>query len=124
MVKKVVRVGARMRPHSSPDPFVADPFVGAINLEIQPVLDPAKTRLAFLDVTYRDEAHGYTREENVSLPPNGGAPARLHIPLLDAAQKSYQYRVSLVAAAGGQVTRGDWVTSVETLLFITDSGAR
>jgi hypothetical protein len=99
---------------------VEDPFF-YLNIELQPLLDPAKTKLAYLDVKYEDTAASYTYEENFTLPPASGVSQKLKLPVLDLQRKKWTYRVTLVGTQD-QINRGAWTETDQNLIFVTDSG--
>jgi hypothetical protein len=98
---------------------VNDPFAGAINLTIQPVIDPAKTKLAIVEIAYRDPACDYDFETTLQVPPNG-QPQRVHIPVVDRAKNAYQYRITTISTAN-QRAQGNYLVAQDPLVLVGDA---
>ncbi|HZS36994.1 MAG TPA: hypothetical protein VFF06_09210 [Polyangia bacterium] len=107
---------------NAPAILVEDPFVDKLDVVFQPVFDAAKTRSASVDTSYEDPDQGYVSEGHVDLTA-GGQAAHVLIPIFDPAKRRFKYRVTLIGADGA-IHTGAWVEGDETLLMVTDSGAR
>ena len=101
---------------------ISDPFVSALNVTFQPVLDPAKTKLAAVEVAYRDDNNNYSFESSFEVAGNVSTPTKIHIPLIDETNKHYQYRLTLIGM-GNQQNQGDYVTAEDSLVLLTDEDA-
>ncbi|MFD4959726.1 hypothetical protein [Microbacterium sp. NPDC058389] len=75
---------------------VDDPFPGALTVTLVPLLDPATTRMAFVDIDYTDAANGYTRAERLTIQPTAVDPIDLSLALMDPQQRTYRYQVTVV----------------------------
>lgn len=99
---------------------VDDPFPGALNLTFVPLLDAARTRMAFVDIQYRDDDNAYRREERITIKPSDTEPVLKQIAVLDLKKKSYRYQVTLVGA-NNAMTRLPPVTTDTDLIAITET---
>lgn len=98
---------------------VDDPFPGALELTFVPLLDPARTRLAFVDISYRDDEGSYQRQERITIKPTDIEPVAKQIAVLDLKKKSYTYQVTLVGS-NNSMTRLPPVTTTDDLIAITE----
>jgi hypothetical protein len=101
---------------------VSDPFMSALNLTFQPVLDPSKTKLAAVEIAYRDDSNNYSFESSFEVAGNVSTPTKIHIPVIDEANKVYQYRLTLIGT-GNQRSQGDYITAQDSLVLLTDQDA-
>ena len=97
---------------------VNDPFSGAINITIQPAIDPAKTKLAIVEIFYRDPTCDYDFETTLQVPPDS-QPRQIHIPVLDRARNAYQYRITTISTAN-QRSQGNYLVAQDPLVFVGD----
>lgn len=98
---------------------VDDPFPGALELTFVPLLDPTRTRLAFVDISYRDDEGSYQRQERITIKPTDIEPVAKQIAVLDLKKKSYTYQVTLVGS-NNSMTRLPPVTTTDDLIAITE----
>jgi hypothetical protein len=101
---------------------VSDPFMSALNLTFQPVLDPSKTKLAAVEIAYRDDSNNYSFESSFEVAGNVSTPTKIHIPVIDEGNKVYQYRLTLIST-GNQKSQGDYITAQDSLVLLTDQDA-
>jgi hypothetical protein len=98
---------------------VDDPFPSALEIDFLPLLDAAKTRMAFVDVEYDDPPNAYKREERVTLSPASFDPVRKLIALMNPGLKDFRFRVTLVGA-DNSMRRGAFVQTRDTLIPISE----
>ena len=98
--------------------IVSDPFLGAINLTLQPAFDPTAYTLAIVELSYQDAAHNYTFQTTVQLAPGTAAPPKLRIPLIDRTLNTYQYRLTFITTANQQ-RQGSYITATDPLLVVS-----
>ncbi|MFT3861568.1 hypothetical protein [Micropruina sp.] len=98
---------------------VDDPFPGSITLSFLPLLDPAKTRLAFVDIEYHDEEGNYHREERLTMKPSDTDPQEKQIAVMDLKKKSYTYQITLVGT-NNSMTRLPPVTTSDDLIAVSE----
>jgi len=98
---------------------VNDPFNGAINLNIQPAFDPAKTKADIVEIVYRDPSVDYIFQNTLTLQGTVGT-TRLRIPILDRSKVAYQYRITTIDS-GNHREQGVYVTSEDPLLIVGDT---
>jgi hypothetical protein len=79
--------------------LVDDPFPGALELTIFPVLDFATIRAAMLDVRYDDPANRYSREQRLRLTPDMSE-ASVRFSIADPARKRFRYELTIVRTDG------------------------
>jgi len=84
------------------------------------LLDPKKTKTAFLDLEYHDETNNYHREERLTFTPQQVDPVRFAIALMDAAQRTFRYQLTLVGT-DNKLHRGAPVDTTETLIAVSES---
>ncbi|HEY6970800.1 MAG TPA: hypothetical protein VJA94_16435, partial [Candidatus Angelobacter sp.] len=102
---------------------INDPFgEQALDIDFVPSLNPATTRLVFLDFEYDDDKHAYHRRERLQLQPNTTTPVHLHIALRDPKQRTFRYRTTFLGT-GGQMRQDKFIETTETLLLISDAPA-
>lgn len=75
---------------------VDDPFPGALSLSFLPLLDPTKTRLAFVDIEYDDPDNAYHREQRLTMKPTDTDLVGVSIAVMDLKKKAYRYQITLV----------------------------
>lgn len=98
---------------------VDDPFPGALNLTVLPLLDANRTRMAFVDIEYHDEEGNYHREERLSMKPTDTDPVTKQIAVLDLKKKAYSYQITLVGT-NNQMTKLPPVTTTDDLIAISE----
>ncbi|MDX5350808.1 MAG: hypothetical protein LPJ95_08930 [Paracoccaceae bacterium] len=97
---------------------IDDPFPEALELQLIPILDPARTRMAFVDFAYADPALHYSRKERIRLTPDDtDRPLRIGLPR--GARRSFDVKLTIVPTSGAMVTTllSD---QTETLIPISD----
>ena len=99
---------------------IDDPFPDALALEFVPLLDPATTRLAFLDLEYADNANGYRRTERLELKPTALDPVSYALAVMDPALKTFRYRVTLVGT-DNSMRRGPFIETKDTLIAVSEA---
>jgi hypothetical protein len=97
--------------------IVSDPFVGAINLTLQPAFDPTAYSLAIVEIAYQDTPHNYAFQTTMQLPAGSAAAVKVRIPLIDRTANSYQYRVTFVTTSN-QSTQGSYITATDPLIVV------
>lgn len=98
---------------------VDDPFVGALDIEFIPLFDPARVRMAFIDVEYKDPENNYEREERLKLAGNVTDSVKLRISLVDPAKRKFSFRFTFVDI-NNQMNRGPFVETEETLIGVSE----
>jgi len=98
---------------------VNDPFSGAINITVQPAIDPAKTKLAIVEISYRDPSCDYDFETTLQVPPQS-QPRQVHIPIIDRTKNAYQYRITTISIAN-QRSQGAYLVAQDPLVFVGDT---
>ena len=99
---------------------VNDPFDRAIEIDFVPMLNPANTRIVFIDVQYDDPANAYHRQERLELQGNAQNPVHLRIALMNPANTTYTYRLTFVGTHN-QMKQGTFVETKETLIAVSDT---
>ena len=98
---------------------VNDAFSGGIDVLIQPAFDPAKTKAALIEVDYTDAPANYRFQNTQFLQQNNMQPTRMHIPILNAAQRTFNYRITTIGIAGVQ-HKGDLVATTDPVVLVGD----
>ncbi len=98
---------------------VDDPFPGALDLSFLPLLDPAKTRMAFVDVAYHDDDNNYHREERLTLKPSDTEPVAKQIAVMDLTKKGFSYRITLVGV-DNSLTKLPSVDTTDDLIAVSE----
>jgi hypothetical protein len=98
--------------------IVSDPFIGAIDLTLQPAFDTVAYKLAIVEVSYKDTAHNYTFQTTMQIQPGATIPPRVHIPIMDRSLNSYQYRFTFINSANQQ-QQGSYITATDPLVVVT-----
>ena len=99
--------------------LIDDPFPAGLALQLIPILDPARTRLAFVDFDYADPASGFTRTERFRIAPTD-LDREVRVGLPAGATKAFRYRVTVVPKAGRDAARRRSSNSTETLIAVAD----
>ncbi len=99
---------------------VNDPFDKALEIDFVPMLNPAVTRMVFIDVHYVDAKNSYERQERLTLQGNTTAVTHLRIALLDPTKTTYSYRLTFVGT-NSQMKEGPFTDTTETLIAVSDS---
>jgi hypothetical protein len=100
--------------------FVNDAFGGGgIDVMIQPAFDPAYAKSAFIELNYADAADAYRFSTTQFLQAVAGSaqPTRIHIPVIDAAQRQFDYTITIITADDQQL-HGATVTTAEPLIVV------
>jgi hypothetical protein len=101
--------------------IISDPFVAALDLTFQPALDPARTKLAVVEVAYSDDGGNYSFQTSFEMPGSANTATKVHIPLINRTQNQYQYRVTLIDTAN-QRSQGSYVTAQDPLILVAAGG--
>jgi hypothetical protein len=97
--------------------IVSDPFVGGINLTLQPAFDTTVNKLAIVELSYQDTAHGYSFQKTIELPA-GSQPVPVNVPFIDRTQNTYQYRVTLISNTNAK-TQGSYISAQDPLVLVS-----
>ena len=97
--------------------LVNDPFIGALNILVQPAFDAAAISMAIVEIDYADSAVNYSFQTIVQLQANSPA-AKVHIPLVHRETNQFQYRISIITTANTKV-QGQYVTAQDPLVLVT-----
>lgn len=98
---------------------VDDPFPGSLEITFVPLLDPRRTKVAFVDVEYRDDAHQYTRERRLTVRPSDVDPVTVTFAVLDLARKAFSYRVTLVSTTNA-MTKLPPIETTDDLVAVSE----
>ena len=98
--------------------LVDDPFPEGLSLQLIPILDAARTRLAFVDLDYSDPPSGFKRSERFRIAPTD-LDREVRVGLPKGATKSFRFRVTVVPKTGA-MRAGAFVDSTETLIAVSD----
>lgn len=98
--------------------LIDDPFPDSLALQLIPILDPERTRMAFVDFEYKDAASGYERAERFRIAPTD-ADREVRVGLPNGASKAFRYRVTVVPKSGAMVP-GNFIDATETLIAVAD----
>jgi hypothetical protein len=97
--------------------ITSDPFVDALDLIVQPAFDSARTKLAIVEIAYRDDASNYSFQTNFEMPGSATTSTKVQIPLLNRTQNQYQYRITLIDNADQKI-QGGYVTAQDPLVLV------
>ncbi|MGV8989555.1 MAG: hypothetical protein ACOH2H_25380 [Cypionkella sp.] len=98
--------------------LIDDPFPEALDLQLIPILDPGRTRMAFVDFDYADPQSGFKRVERYRfVPTDSDREVRVGLPA--GAAKQFRFRVTVVPTHGAMLP-GDFITATETLIAVAD----
>lgn len=98
---------------------VDDPFVGALDIEFIPLFDPARVRMAFIDVEYKDPENNYEREERLKLAGNATDSVKLRLALVDPKKRKFSFRLTFIDT-NNQMNRGAFNETEETLIGVSE----
>ncbi|WP_395711071.1 hypothetical protein [Reyranella sp.] len=98
--------------------LIDDPFPEGLSLQLIPILDAARTRLAFVDFDYSDAPSGFKRSERFRIAPTD-VDREVRVGLPKGATKSFRFRVTVVPKTGA-MRAGEFVDSTETLIAVSD----
>lgn len=98
---------------------IDDPFPGALQLTFIPALDPRRTRLAFVDIEYHDDANGFHRDERLTIQPNSSDLIIRDFSVIDLTHKQFTYQVSLLGV-DNSLHRLPPVDTSDDLVVITE----
>ena len=98
--------------------LIDDLFPQALDLQLIPILDPARTRMAFVDFAYADPRLGYKRTERFRITPEDTDQA-VRIGLPAGAVRSFDYKITIVPVTGAMQS-SSISAATETLIAITD----
>jgi hypothetical protein len=97
---------------------IDDPFPESLDLQLIPILDPDRTRMAFVDFAYADTRLNYSRKERIRLTPED-TDREVRIGLPAGAKKSFDVKITIVPTSGAMVT-STLSDTLETLIAISD----
>ena len=98
--------------------LIDDPFPEGLALQLIPVLDESRTRLAFVDFDYADPKSGFKRADRYRIAPTD--PDReVRVGLPAGATKAFRYRVTVVPKTG-TMHAGEFIDTTETLIAVAD----
>lgn len=97
--------------------IVSDPFLGAINLTLQPAFSATAYSLAIVEVSYKDTSHNYSFQTTVQIQAGTTPAPTVHIPIIDRTLTSYQYRLTFITTANQQ-QQGNYNTASDPLLVV------
>jgi hypothetical protein len=99
--------------------FVNDAFGGGIDVMIQPAFDAAHAKSAFVELNYADDAdsYRYSSTQFLQAPTGSPQPTHIHIPVIDATQRQFDYTITIVTADDQQL-HGATVTTAEPLIVV------
>ena len=101
--------------------FANDVFGGGIDVILQPAFDPGKTKSVIIELDYADATNNYHVTKTQFLQASSGFNAiTVHIPIIDPAQASFTYKLTIISQANQQL-HGDAVTTTEPLVVIGDT---
>ena len=100
---------------------VRDPFAGALELTILPRFDPARVRVAVVDVHYEDPTNHYTRDLRASFDGRSMAPVRQRLGLRDPARTRFSVRTTLVNH-DGTMSQSEFVPTTNTRIAVGEGG--
>lgn len=100
---------------------VDDPFEGKLEIEFVPLLDPAKDKMAFVDVVYSDAENQYEREERLKFLGTSTDSVKLLISLLNPKRRIFRFRITLVGT-DNQMRQGQFNETQETLIGVSSGG--
>jgi hypothetical protein len=98
--------------------LIDDPFPAGLALQLIPILDPGRTRLAFVDFEYTDPGSGFSRSERFRIEPTD-LDREVRVGLPQGASKKFRYRVTVVPKSGA-MQPGEFIESTETLIAVAD----
>lgn len=99
--------------------LVNDPFPGGLDLTFQPVLNPLKTKLALVELSYHDDANNYKFETTLQMTGSTSGATRVHVPIIDRSKTQYQYRSTLIGS-DDQKSQSDYITAQDPLVLVAD----
>ncbi len=97
--------------------IVSDPFLGAINLTLQPAFDATAYSLAIVELSYQDATNNYSFKTTVQIPAATTAAQNVHIPIIDRTLTTYQYRLTFITT-GNQQQQGSYINASDPLLVV------
>ncbi|MGH9560618.1 MAG: hypothetical protein ACRD3S_04110, partial [Terracidiphilus sp.] len=97
--------------------IVSDPFLGAINLTLQPAFSASAYSLAIVELSYQDAVHNYSFKTTVQIAAGTTAAQNVHIPIIDRTQTGYQYRLTFITT-GNQQQQGNYNNASDPLLVV------
>ena len=103
---------------NTPSVVIDDPFPGQLDFQIVPILDPARTKMAFVDIAYEDPVNHYKRQARIRIGPEE-ADKNFRLALMDEAKRKFRYRVTLVPTSG-PMAAGPFEETEETLIGVND----
>jgi hypothetical protein len=101
---------------SSTTLMVNDPFVGSLEIVLQPAFVSSVWQFAYVTVSYQDASANFNFNTTVQLMP-GAAAAHVHIPILSKLNAQFQYQITALSASGQQIQYAP-VTTGNTVVLI------
>ena len=108
---------------SAPLLSVDDPLTDALDIELIPLLDPAASRLAIVDILYDDASSNYHRSERVTVPAEQRDLIPLRLALMDPTKRDFSFRLTVVGV-DGSLRRDAFVTTTDTLVAVRSAHGR
>lgn len=98
--------------------LIDDPFPDGFDLQLIPILDASRTRMAFVDFSYADPRLGYKRSERFKVTPED-TDQTVRIGLPAGAVQTFDYKITIVPVSGAMQSTS-FPGATETLIAITD----
>ncbi|MEM7132925.1 MAG: hypothetical protein AAF702_41865 [Chloroflexota bacterium] len=76
-----------------------------LDVEVEPLLDPAIDKWAYLDIKYEDPDNDYTWEKSVRVAAGTTASIDLQIPLMDVSKPEFQYTLTFIRTNNERFTK-------------------
>jgi hypothetical protein len=97
---------------------IDDPFPEGLDLQLIPILDASRTRMAFVDFSYADARLGYKRNERFRVTPED-TDQTVRIGLPAGAVQTFDYKITIVPVSGAMQSTS-FPGATETLIAIAD----
>ena len=102
--------------------IVSDPFVGGVDLTLQPAFSASAYTQAIVELSYLDKANNYSFNTTVQIQAGAATPPTVHISFINPALNSYQYRLTFITVAN-QTQQGVTITSTDPLVVVSPPAA-
>ena len=98
--------------------LIDDPFPDGFDLQLIPILNASRTRMAFVDFSYADARLGHKRSERFKvMPADTDQTVRIGLPA--GAVQTFDYKITIVPVSGAMQSTS--ITgATETLIAIAD----
>ncbi len=117
MKDRSVRPGVAGRTETA-SVLIDDPFPDGLDLQLIPILDASRTRMAFVDFSYEDARLGYKRHERFKVTP-ADTDQTVRIGLPAGAAQIFDYKITIVPVSGTMQSTSV-AGATETLIAIAD----